>query len=162
MGTMTTQAEQLAAQFEAANNDVIAAVTGCTDAQWRQTSASEGWSVAVVAHHIAIVNRDFLWIVTRLGAGEVLSPRSSMDEVHQSNAQHARDFAAVGKPETLDALRENGATVAQAIRGLSDAQLERTAGVFGGRELSTTQVVEWIVIGHTREHLASIRATITA
>jgi uncharacterized damage-inducible protein DinB len=162
MATTKTRAEQLAAQFETANNEVIAAVTGCTEAQWRQTCASEGWPVAVVAHHIAVVNRDFLWLLARLGAGEVLSPRSSMDDVHRSNAQHAHDFAAVGKPETLDVLRENGAAVAQAIRDLSDGQLDRTAGVFGGRELSTIQVVEWIVIGHTREHLASIRATISA
>lgn len=162
MATTTTRAEQLAAQFEMATNEVIAAVMGCTDTQWRETCASEGWSVAVVAHHIAVVNRDFIRIVTRLGAGEVLSPRASMDEVHRSNAQHARAFADVGKPETLDALRENGATVAQAIRSLSDTQLDRTAGVFGGRELSTAQVVEWIVIGHTRGHLASIRATIAA
>ena len=83
-----------------------------------------------------------------------------MEAVHRSNAQHARDFAAVGKPETLDALRAHGAAIAELLRSLGDDHLDRTAGVFGGRELSVAQVVERIVIGHAREHLASIRATI--
>lgn len=68
----------------------------------------------------------------------------------------------IDKPETLDALRTNRATVAQRLRSLGDEQPDRTAGVFGGRELSVSQVVEGIVIGHAEVHLASIRATIAA
>jgi uncharacterized damage-inducible protein DinB len=159
---MTTRVEEFAAQFETANNEFIATVEGCTDAQWRQPCASEGWSIGVVAHHVAVVYPAFAGIVERLATGVTLPPRSSMDAVHRSNAQHARDYADVGKTETLDALRANGAAVTQRLRSLSDEQLDRIAGVFGDRELSTAQVVEWIVIGHTREHLASIRATIAA
>jgi hypothetical protein len=115
----------------------------------------------VVAHHVAVVHRDFAGLVAALAAGETRSPSSSMDDVHQSNAQHAREHAAVGQAETLDALRTNGPAIADLLRGLRDEQLDRTAGVFGGHELSVAQVVEWIVIGHAREHLASIRATLT-
>ncbi|MGI8688130.1 MAG: hypothetical protein ACR2M3_06080 [Thermomicrobiales bacterium] len=50
---MSKRAEELAAQFEAVNDEVIAMVTGCTDEQWRRPCASEGWSVGVVAHHNA-------------------------------------------------------------------------------------------------------------
>ncbi len=158
---MSKQAEQLAAQFEAVNNGVIAAVTGCTDEQWRQPCASEGWPVGVVAHHIAFVHRAFARIIETLAAGETLPPRVSMEVVHRSNAQHARDYAAVGKPETLDALRTNGSAIVQLLRRLDDEQLDRTTTVFGEQERSVAQVVEWIVIGHAGEHLASIRATIT-
>lgn len=159
---MARRMEQFAAQFEAINDAVIAAITGCTDEQWRQPCASEGWSVGVVAHHIAVVHRAFTGLTETLAAGEMLPPRSSMEVAHRSNARHACDYAAVDKPETLDALRTNGATVAQRLRSLGDEQLDRTAGVFGGRELSVAQVVEGIVIGHAEVHLASIRATIAA
>jgi hypothetical protein len=159
---MTTQAEQLTTRFEALNDEIIAAVTACTDAQWRESCAVEGWSVAVVAHHIAEVQQAFARMVGRLAAGETFTPGSSMDQVHESNAQHARDYAAVGKPETLEALREGRDTIAGLLRGLDDAELDRIAGVFGGNELSVAQVVEYVVIGHAAEHLASLRATIAA
>jgi len=157
---MTARAEQLAALFVAVNDEVIAAVTGCTDAQWRQPCASEDWSVGVVAHHIAVVHRDFVGLLEALTAGKTRSPGSSMEAVHQSNAQHARDYATAGKPETLDALRTNGAAIVQLLRGLRDEQLDRTAGVFGEHEMSVAQVVQWVVIGHAGEHLASLHATI--
>ena len=157
---MTTQTEQLAAQFEAVNDQVIATVTGCTDAQWRQTCAGDERPLGVVAHHVAVVQQAFARMVETLAAGETFSPRSSMEEVRRSNAQHAREHATVGKPETLDALRTSGAAIGQRLRSLDDEQLNRTAGVFGGNELSVAQVIEYVVIGHAREHLASMRATI--
>ncbi|HET8630214.1 MAG TPA: DinB family protein [Thermomicrobiales bacterium] len=155
-----TQVGRLAAEFEAVNDALIATVERCTDEEWRRPSAEEGWPVGVVAHHIASVHHDFIGLVGALAAGKTRSPGSSMADVDESNARHARDFAAVGKAETLAALRENAAALARLLRGLTDEQLERTAGVFGGHDLSVAQVLEWIVIGHAREHLASIRATL--
>ncbi|HEU5330023.1 MAG TPA: DinB family protein, partial [Thermomicrobiales bacterium] len=160
MPVQTTRTEQFAAQFTAVNDDAIAAVTGCTDEQWRLPCVDEGRSVGVVAHHIATVHRDFTGLLTALAAGETRSPGSSMADVDESNARHARDFATVGQAETLDLLRTNGAAVVALLDRLDDEQLDRIAGTFGGNKLTVAQVVEWIVIGHAREHLASIRATI--
>ncbi len=157
---MFNRVEQLAAQFEAVNDELIESVTRCTDEQWRQPSASERWPVGVVAHHVAAVNGGFARFVEKLAAGETYSPTTSMDEIHKSNAQHARDYAEVGKPEVLDALQTNGAAVARALRSLDEEQLGHTAGVFGGQEMTVARVVEYVVVGHTAEHLASIRATI--
>lgn len=159
-GAMNSRVAALAAQFAALNDEAIALVTGCTDEQWRQPCAGEGWSVGVVAHHIGAVHRDFIHIVDLLAAGRTFSPGGSMEVVDQSNAQHAHDHAAIGKAETLDALRTNGAALARSLRSLRDEQLDNVAGTFGGRELSVNQVVEYIVLGHPREHLASLRATL--
>ncbi len=157
---MTKRAEQFAARFEAVNDEVIATVMGCDEEQWRQPCASEDWSVGVMAHHIAVVHRDFIGLVEALAAGETRSPGSSMRVVHRSNAQHARDYAAVGTPETLDALRTHGAAIVHLLGSRGAAQLDRTAGVFGEQELRVAQVVERIVIGHAAVHLASLRATL--
>ena len=162
MPVQTTRTEQLAAQFTAVNDDAIAAVTRCTAEQWRLPCVDEGRSVGVVAHHIATVHRDFTGLLTALAAWRTRSPSSSMEEVHASNARHARDFATVGQAETLDLLRTNGAAVVGFLDRLDEEQLDRIAGVFGGHELTVAQVVEWIVIGHAWEHLASIHATIGA
>jgi hypothetical protein len=160
--SITTRTEAFTARFEAINEEVIAIVRGCTEEQWRRATASEGWLVAVVAHHIAAVNGDFTRIVNRLAAGETFSPGTSMDAVHRSNAQHARDYANVGKQETLNLLRANGDAVTQGLRKLDDAGLDRIAGVFGGHELTVAQVMERVVIGHTTVHLASIHETLVS
>lgn len=152
--------EKLAAQLDAVNDEIIALLMGCTDEQWRRVCASEGWPLGVVAHHIAATQQDFIEMVKVLAAGRTRSPTASMEDVHQSNARHARDYAAVGKVETLDLLRTGRDAIAALLRGIADGQLDRTAGVFGGRELSVKQVVEWIVTGHATIHLASMRDAI--
>jgi hypothetical protein len=157
---MTTRVEQLAAELEALNEQVIALVMGCSSAQWQQPCGPDERPFGVVAHHIAEVNRDFAAIVAVLAAGGTYSPASSLDDVQAENARHAQAHQAVGRAQTLELLRANGAEMAQLLRTLDDAQLERVAGTFGGHQLTVQQVVEWIVIGHTREHLASLQAAI--
>lgn len=123
---------------------------------------SEGWTVAATAHHIAVVQRAFVRLVTTLATGQTYSPSSSMDEIDRGNARHAEEYAAVGKPETLALLRTSGDAIARLLHGLGDEQFDRSAGTFGGRELRVAQVVEYVVIGHARYHLASIQATLAA
>jgi hypothetical protein len=162
MSTTTTRAEQYAVQFAAVNDEVVELVTGCTDEQWRLRCADEERSVAVVAHHIADVNAAFTRMVARLASGTTYSPNTSMEEIDRNNAQHARDFAEVGKPEVLELLRTSGSAIEQQLRVLDDARLDQIAGVFGGNELTVAKVIEYVVIGHTAAHLNSIRATVAA
>lgn len=157
---MSNRIEEYARQFEAVNDETIVFVKECTDEQWRQPTASEGWSVGVVAHHAAEVNRAFVEILERIAAGDSYSPSISTEELDRQNAQHARDFANVGKQDVLALLHSNGSALARAIRSLSEDQLERVAGIFGDIELTVAQVIEWVVIGHPTEHLNSIRATL--
>ena len=158
--TVTTRAAELAANFERLNNDAIGLVTGCTDEQWRRTTHAEGWTVAATAHHLAIVQRAFIGMVARLAAGETYTPTMSMDEIHRGNAEHAAEFAEADRPETLEILHSSGAQMASRIRSIDDAGLDRIAGTFGGNELTVAQVIEYVVIGHAREHVTSIKETL--
>lgn len=160
--TLAMRTAQHAAQFEALNAEVIATVDRCSDEQWRQPSVEEGRSVAVVAHHIAEVQQAFDRMLAALAAGETYTPTITMEEIDANNARHAVESAGVGKAETLDLLRTHGAAITATLRGLGDDDLGRHAGSFGGHELSVEKVVEWIVIGHTAEHLASIKASLAA
>ena len=159
--TITTKTEQMVARFDAVNDEAIALVDGCGDERWRAASAAEGWSAAVVAHHIAAVHGEFMPLARAFAGGETFSPGSSMHDVDRINAEHASEFANAGKAETVEALRTNGASLAQLLRTITDDALDRTAGTYGGREMTVAQVVEWIIIGHAQEHLASLRATVT-
>lgn len=151
---------QLADQFRELNAQVIVAVEECPDDQWTKPSIAENWPIAVVAHHIAIVNSGFAGMVERLASGETFTPTTGMDEIHESNARHAREYANVGKPEVLGKLRDGGSAVEAALRKIEDDRLDAHAGVFGGNPLTIAQVVEYVVIGHTAEHYNSIRETL--
>lgn len=154
------QAESYAARFETVNDEIAAHATACSDVQWRQPCANDGRSIGVVVHHVADVNQDFARIVEKLAEGETYTPQTSMAEVHEDNARHAQEHAAVGQQEALAKLRKHGDLVAEGLRGIGDEQLGRPAGVYGGHELTVAQVIEYVVIGHAAEHLASIRTTL--
>ena len=89
-------------------------------------------------------------------------PQRTPEMIDQANAQHAKEYANCTKEETLDLLRKNGATAASIVRGLSDGDLQRSGTLSGGRQMTGEQVIENILIGHPKSHLASIQAAISA
>lgn len=157
-----TRTEALTARFQEINDGLVAALEGCTEEAWARPTSAEGWTVAAVAHHVAEVQGAFVHMVRTLADGATFSPGSSIDDVHESNARHAREHAAAGKPETLTLLKDNRAAIVELLHRLTDADLDRPAGIFGGHPLTVEQVVEYVVIGHAREHLESVRATLPA
>ena len=68
---------------------------------------------------------------------------------------------AVGPAETVALLEVNGVVLAEALRGLSDEELDRTApfGPAGGRRLPTVDLAA-VAARHTREHLAHARGAV--
>ena len=158
----TSRGEQFAGQLEAVNERVIATVEGCTDEQWGRPTAAEGWPVGVVVHHISEVQRFFAGVLGALAAGDVPPATLSSAFVEENNARHARDFASVGKEETLALLQTTGPGLVGLLRGLTDEEFDRTAVEFDGQPLSVAQVAEFALAAHLDEHLASIRATLAA
>lgn len=156
----TTRVEQLTEQLEAVSNDLIATIEDCTDEQLRRTTEREQWPVAVVAHHLAMTYGSLAEILAGLAADETFRLELSANQLDEGNAQHAREYANVGKQETLERLRANRPTFLQQLRNLDDQQLNHTAGIVGGNELTVLQMIEGAGIYHTADHLQSIRETI--
>ena len=151
---------QCATRFEQLNDALIVAVRDCSAEQWRLPCPNDGRSVGAVAQHVAEVYPAFAHILATLQRGEQYSPSASMEDVDRENAAQAHAAATVERAETLTLLREGGAKVVALLRSLADEQLDRLAGNFGGNELSVAQVVEYVVIGHSVEHLSGIRAAL--
>lgn len=157
---MGARAESLAKQFEAKAAEMTAVIEGLSDTDWKKTTESEKWSVGVTAHHVAGGHEGILRIVKTLAAGQSI-PNFTMDMLHERNAGHAREHAGCTKAETL-ALHEKGtAAAAAAVRGLSDAELDRKGTVFTGvPDMTTQQAIERILINHITDHMGSIRRTV--
>jgi DinB family protein len=159
---MAERAEAIAGKFDQRRSELNKVVEGLSDADWKKVTSAEKWPVGVVAHHLAMAYGSVADLVRVIAKGQAVPPRT-MDMVHENNAKHAKEHANTGKAETLALLKSNGAKAAGIIRGLSDADLDRSATVVTGMPpFTATQVIERILINHTDEHMGSIKAAISA
>ena len=155
---MSTRAQALAEQFEQVNAETIAAVEACADREWHAASRGEGWPVAFSAWHIAEGHTTIMGLIAAVANGQPV-PALTAAMLDAKNADDLPRHATCSKQEALDALRQNGTAVADAIRRLSDEQLDRVAvlELFGGAPLSLQQLIELVLVGHARQHLASMQ-----
>lgn len=153
---MSTRAEALADQFEAANNEAIAQVSACSEGVWNAATPNDGRTVRVVAYHIASSHEGILGLIQAVANVQPVPPITP-EMIDAGNAQQAQEKANVSKDEVTQALQQNGAAAVSAVRSLSDEQLDKTIS-FWGNDWTTQLMIERILIGHTNEHLNSIRA----
>ena len=153
------RAAAIAADFANANEEALHFAGSCTDADWKVDVPGEGWTVGVVLHHIAEQHAHFLSWLRRMTSGEGVS--ESADDIDRANADHAERAASIGQIETAVLLANNGARIEQALRMLSDEDLDRSApfGPAGGRSLSMSDLAA-VVARHTREHLAHAKQAV--
>jgi hypothetical protein len=159
---MGARAESLAKQYETKAAEMTATINKLSDADWKKTTTAEKWSVGVTAHHVAGGHEPIAGIAKTIASGQSI-PNFTMAALDEMNAKHAKDFAGCTKAETL-ALHQKGVVAAAAVvRGLSDAELDRSGTVLSGMPAMTAQqVVENILINHIDSHMGSIRKTVGA
>ena len=158
---MGARAEELASKFDQSCREFNAVVEKLSDVEWRKETASEKWSVGVVAHHVAGACEGIAGLVQAVAKGQPL-PGLTMEAIHAMNATHAKEHANTTKAETLSLFKTNAAKASSLVRGLSDVELDRSATLLGDRAMTTAQVIEGILVHHINEHLGNIRATIGA
>jgi DinB superfamily len=157
---MGARAEQLANTFEQSCREFNVVVERLTEAEWKKITTAEKWPVGVVAHHVAEGHAGITGLLQAVAKGQSV-PNFTMDMIHDMNAKHAKEHVNTTKVATLELLQTNGAKAVAAVRGLSDADLDRSGTVLTGMPpMSAAQVIEGILINHLNEHMGSIRATV--
>lgn len=157
---MGAKGEMLARQFETKAQEATSAIEKLTEADWKRVTTAEKWPVGVVAHHIAIAHEVLASLVKTLADGKP-GPSIPMDAIHQMNAKHAQDSAGCRKAETVALLRTNAASAAGTLRGIGDAEFDRSGTVLIGMPpMSAGQLAGGLLCSHVDEHLGSIRATV--
>lgn len=157
---MSARAESLAKQFEASATEMTETIEKLTDADWKKLTAGEKWTVGVTTHHVAGAHEGISNIIKTLAAGKSI-PNFTMAMLDEGNATHAREHANCTRAETLALHKKNAAAAVALVRGLSDAELDKSGTVLTGMPAMTTQqVIEGVLINHVNQHLASIRATV--
>ena len=157
---MAAKAETLAKQFETKVQEATALIEKLTDAEWKTVTAAEKWPVGVVAHHVASAHEGIARIVKTVASAQAM-PHFTLDMLNQMNAQHAKDHAGCTKSETLALHKKNAAAAAEVVRGLSDADLQKTGKVLADAPpMNVEAIVTGILINHIDEHVGNIRKTL--
>jgi hypothetical protein len=153
---MAQRTEALATAFEQVARRIVTAAESMSDAVWDVVPAGEARTAGQIVHHMASVYRNVGGFIQLAVAGQPL-PGLTIEDIHDRNAEQAARATGVGRAETLELLRQNGADTAALLRTLSDAQLD-TATVFLGYPMTVEILAQNALVGHTEEHLASIQS----
>jgi hypothetical protein len=158
---MSSRASALADRIEQGARALAAFADGLSEAQWRMPVPPDGRTVGVLVHHVASVYPLEVELAQTLASGKPIQG-VTWDAVAKMNAQHARDHAAVTKAAALALLRQNSKTAADAIRQMTDEQLDRAAAVSLNADAPLTAqfFIEDHALRHSFHHLGKIRAAL--
>ncbi len=160
---MSTRAKLLAQRIEQGADALAAFAQGLSDAQWHTVVPSDGRQVGVIIHHVASVYPIEIHLATEIASGNPVVG-VTWGAVAEMNAKHAHDHAAAGRQETIDLLRSNAQTAAEAVRAFTDEQLDRAAPVSLNADAPLTAqfLIEDHALRHSWHHLAKIKAVLQA
>jgi hypothetical protein len=160
---MSERANALADRLELGARRLAAFANVLTEAQWQARVPGDGRKVGVVVHHVATMYPLEIQLAQTLARRKPITGVTA-EAVNRINADHARRHDAVGKEEALDLLGRNSAAAGDAIRALSDDDLDGAASVslYGGALLTCQFMLEDHAVRHSYHHLAVIRGAVNA
>ncbi len=132
-----------------------------TDEEWNTLvveSGALGRSIGVIVHHVASVYPIEVDLARTIASGQAVT-HVTWELVSELNAEHATRFANASRAETLDLLRRNSKEAADAVRQLTDAELDRAApfSLSFGAPVTAQFVLEDHAVRHSWHHLDRIR-----
>jgi hypothetical protein len=158
---VSQRAQALADRIEQGADALAAFVRTVTDAEWQIPVPKDGRTVGVIVHHVASVYPIEIELAQTLAAGKPIAG-VTWDAIHQMNADHAREHAAVKKSDALDLLQRNSRAAAAAVRSISDEALDRAGRVSLNADapLTCQFFIEDHALRHSFHHLGKIRAAL--
>jgi len=155
---MTQRTETLATAFEQVAGNILMVADGLSDTAWDVAPTGETRTAGQIAYHMAEVYHNVSGFIRMAVGGQPL-PALTMADIHDLNAEQVAHSADMGRAATLEMLRQNSAATAALLRSLSDAQLDIDTG-FLGYSMTVESLAQNALVGHTEEHLASIRSAV--
>jgi len=156
---VSKRANALAERIEQGAEALAGLAEGLSEAEWQRVVPNEERTVAALVHHVAGACPILVDWARGLADGKPLTG-VTWEAIAQMNAQHAQEYAAAGKQETLELLRANGTVAADRVREFTDEDLDNVATVCLNWDApqSAQTFIELYCVGHSYNHLASIRA----
>ena len=158
---MNNRSKGLAARLESGASTLAAFAATLSEGEWQARVPKDGRKVGVVVHHVASVYPVEIHLASLLAAGQPITG-VTWDNVDTMNRDHAREHDGVTKEAALALLAKNSAAAAEAIRALSDEELDRAAPVSLNSDapLTCQFMLEDHAVRHSYHHLARIRGAL--
>jgi hypothetical protein len=115
----------------------------------------------VIINHVASIYPLEIELAQTLASGQPIVG-VTWAAVAEVNAKHAAENGKCEKRETAELLRKNGKAAADAVRSMSDEELDRAAPVSLNYDapLTTQFFIEDHALRHSFHHLAKLRAAL--
>ena len=158
---MSKRSFELARRLELGALALEAFAGSLTEFEWQSRVPGDGRKIGVVVHHVASMYPLEIEVAQTLAKGKAVEGVTP-DVVNKINAEHAKKFDGVTKEEAIELLKQNSAAAANAIRALSDEELDQAAPVSlnSNAPLTCQFFVEDHPVRHSYHHLARIRAAL--
>jgi hypothetical protein len=158
---MKNRTNALADRLEQGSTALASFANSLTAEEWQIQVPHDGRKIGVTVHHVASMYPLEMQLAQTILKGEPLVG-VTWDVVADINAGHAREFDAVTKEQALDLLKRNSAGAADAIRSLSDEDLDKavTQSLYGEAPLTAGFWLEDHPVRHSYHHLAKIKAAL--
>jgi len=130
-----------------------------TDTEWlTPISDHDKRTVGVIVHHVGNMYPIEIGAAQAVAGGDAVTD-VTWEVVADINAKHAAEQDGISKADALEALRANSRAAAEAVRELTDEQLDRAApfSLSFGAPMTTQFVIEDHALRHAWHHLARIR-----
>jgi hypothetical protein len=161
---MTNQrASDLAERLEQGAAALVDFAGALSYVEWQTKLPGDNRKVGVIVHHVASVYPIEVQLALTVAGGTPITGLT-MNDVHEMNLKHAKQWDHVTVEAAVDLLRLNSAAAAEAIRALSDAQLARavTVSLYADAPVTCQFVLEDHAVRHSYHHLAGIRRALKA
>jgi hypothetical protein len=159
---MNQRAKDLAQRLKAFNDQVVDFVKDCSEEDWHKVCTWEEWTVGVTARHIGSGHFRIIDLSKMIINGEKL-PELTVEQLNESGNRHARKHADCTREEVLDILQKNSTSLSDFVTGLDDTELDSKGNVsLAGGEITTQQLLEYVILQSGGEHLANMKAATKA
>jgi hypothetical protein len=158
---MKQRSDRLAERLEQGSRALANFANTLTDEEWQLRIPGDGRKIGVVVHHVASMYPIEIQIAQQAARGEPIVG-VTWELVNDINARHASEHDGVTKAEALDLLRVSSHAAANAIRALSDDDLDRAVplSLNDDAPLTCQFVLEDHAVRHSYHHLAVIKAAL--
>ena len=157
---MSQRAKDISKRIGSFADEVITFVESLTGSDWNKICDWEDWTVGVTARHVGAGHFAISKMAAMIVKGEDLPPLS-MDQINAMSEKDSRKHSDCTKAEALELLRKNSAELAAFASGLTDDELDRKGSMpaFGG-EVTTEQLLDFIIFQSAAQHFDSMRAAV--
>lgn len=161
MSNSNNRANALADRLINGANQLASFSENLSEEDWNKPVIGDGRSVGVVVHHVASVYPIEVELAQAIAAGNPITEVTKAAIDHM-NAEHAKDNAHADKQQALELLRVNSQNAAQAIRELTDEQLDSasTISLYEDAPLTAQFFIEDHALRHSYHHLGRIKKSL--